>query len=126
MNDQEFLNRTHESVTVDISPSQTVCQAITAEMKRKFGEDGYYDPMMKAIRGAGTSVTLKNTTMLEALKFAEGLRISHPHQNVNVSVDKEGGDFICHVTWNDQVRYYPEYDIYTKEGKAKAGHREVA
>lgn len=126
MNDQEFLNRTHKSVTVSISASQTVNRAITAEMKRKYGEDGYYDPMMKAIRGAGTSVTLENTTMLEACKFAEGLRISHPHQNVNVSVDKEGGDFICNVSWNDQVRYYPEYPIYTEEGKAKAGHQEVA
>ena len=116
MNDKEFLNRTHESVTVSISVNRRTSNAITTEMKRKFGDDGYYEPMMKALRGAGTSITLENATMLEACKFAEGLRISHPAQNVNVSADKEGGDFICNVSWNDQMRHYPEYPIYTEEG----------
>lgn len=56
---------------------------------------------------------LENKTFTEAQAFAEPIRIANPDQCV--SLYTENG-FIGNTTWNDQIKMFWEYPVYTELG----------
>jgi hypothetical protein len=114
-NQEQFLSRVHEELIVSVSADQCIVDAIADRAKAVYGDD-WFDHWRKAVRAADTEISLKNTSMLDACKFAERIRIAKPDAHVNISSPKPGGDFICNVTWNCQMEEFPVYEVYTEEG----------
>jgi hypothetical protein len=116
MKDQEFLSKVHDELIISISSTDFLLESIIeTQMKAQYGEN-WYEPHMKAIRSTSQKVSLYNISMLDACAFAEKLRIAYPASFVNITTGKPGGDFICNVTWKNQMANYPEYDTYTENG----------
>ncbi len=63
-----------------------------------------------------TTWELNDVTFKQAQKFAEPIRIAHPDQCVSL-YNEEAGSFIGNTSWNDQVKMFWEYPVYTLEGK---------
>jgi len=112
------MNSIQKQVRISLSPSQEQYAQIRAEYLVKTGSDNYYDfpdifdQMVKDVR---QEWTLENVTFTQAQAFAEPIRIANPDQCVTLYNDKNGS-FIGNTTWNDQIKMFWEYPVYTEQG----------
>jgi hypothetical protein len=112
------MNSIQKQVRISLSPSQEQYAQIRAEYLVKTGSDNYYDfpdifdQMVKDVR---QEWTLENVTFNAAQAFAEPIRIANPDQCVTLYNDKTGS-FIGNTTWNDQIKMFWEYPVYTELG----------
>lgn len=123
---EAFQNKKRSVITVTLSPSAEVMKKVYDEYERITGTDNTYEhrEVYEALyKEARTEFTLNNRSFAEAEVFAESIRIDNPDQNVNIS-DGEG-NFVCHVTWNDQMKMFFEYPTYTQRGLALAMKRQA-
>jgi hypothetical protein len=113
-----MMNSIQKQVRISLSPSQEQYAQIRAEYLVKTGSDNYYDfpdifdQMVKDVR---QEWTLENVTFTQAQAFAEPIRIANPDQCVTLYNDKNGS-FIGNTTWNDQIKMFWEYPVYTEQG----------
>lgn len=113
-----MMNSIQKQVRISLSPSQEQYVQIRAEYLKKTGSDNYYDfpeifdQMVKDVR---QEWTLENVTFNQAQAFAEPIRITNPDQCVTLYNDKNGS-FIGNTTWNDQIKMFWEYPVYTEQG----------
>jgi hypothetical protein len=112
------MNSIQKQVRISLSPSQEQYAQIRAEYLVKTGSDNYYDfpdifdQMVQDVR---QEWTLENVTFTQAQAFAEPIRIANPDQCVTLYNDKNGS-FIGNTTWNDQIKMFWEYPVYTEQG----------
>jgi len=114
---EDFNTRNNEALTVSLSPSPLTYAEIRREYLTRTGtEDTYEFPEIwkELIKRRTVSLVLENVSFDEASAFAEPLRIAHPDQHVN-NYD-EVGSFIGNTTWNDQMKMFWEYEVYTEYG----------
>lgn len=113
-----MMNSIQKQVRISLSPSQEQYVQIRAEYLKKTGSDNYYDfpdifdQMVEDVR---QEWTLENVTFNQAQAFAEPIRIANPDQCVSLYNDKTGS-FIGNTTWNDQIKMFWEYPVYTEQG----------
>ena len=113
-----MMNSIQKQVRISLSPSQEQYAQIRAEYLVKTGSDNYYDfpdifdQMVQDVR---QEWTLENVTFTQAQAFAEPIRIANPDQCVTLYNDKNGS-FIGNTTWNDQIKMFWEYPVYTEQG----------
>jgi len=113
-----MMNSIQKQVRISLSPSQEQYAQIRAEYLVKTGSDNYYDfpdifdQMVQDVR---QEWTLENVTFTQAQAFAEPIRIANPNQCVTLYNDKNGS-FIGNTTWNDQIKMFWEYPVYTEQG----------
>lgn len=114
-----MMNSIQKQVKVVLSPSKEQYAQISAEYFAQTGSNNYYDNRElfdKIVESVRTTWELNDVTFDEAQKFAEPIRIAHPDQCVSL-YNEEAGSFIGNTSWNDQVKMFWEYPVYTLEGK---------
>ena len=107
-----------KQVRVVLSPSKEQYVDIRAEYFSQTGSDNYYDnPELfdEIARSRQKTYILHNVSLTAAQAYAEPIRIANPDQCVSLYVDANGS-FIGNTSWNDQVKMFWEYPVYSIEG----------
>lgn len=124
MNEQdEFMNRREEKITLTISADSLQQKAIYDEFQDRTGTDNPYDNIelyRELTTKHTTNIDLWGMTWQQAQAFAEPLRIAHPDQCISLS---SGNSFIGNTTWNDQMKMFWEYSVYTPYGEKLKAER---
>ena len=113
-----MMNSIQKQVKVVLSPSSEQYTQIRAEYFLQTGSDNYYDnPNLfdEIIKTKQSIWILENVTFTQAQSFAEPIRIANPDQCVSLYND-ERGSFIGNTSWNDQIKMFWEYPVYTEIG----------
>lgn len=114
-----MMNSIQKQVKVVLSPSKEQFAQIRAEYFAQTGSSNYYDNRElfdSMVEAARTTWELNDVTFKQAQVFAEPIRIAHPDQCVSL-YNEEAGSFIGNTSWNDQVKMFWEYPVYTLEGE---------
>ena len=112
------MNSIQKEVKIVLSPSHEQYTKIRAEYFEKTGSDNYYDNrdlFDQMVKDVQTEWILENVTFGNAQCFAEPIRIAHPDQCVSLYNDGNGS-FIGNTSWNDQIKMFWEYPVYSIEG----------
>jgi hypothetical protein len=116
----EFMDRREEEIKLVLSLSPAERLLADRDYLKQTGNDPVwsyfndretYNEIEKKYR---TEVVLRDTTWREAQVFAEPIRIAHPDRNVTLY---GGGSFIGNTTWNDQMKMFFGYEVYTPYGE---------
>lgn len=121
---QGFMEKKMQELTVALTPSPLEYAEIRREYIARTGTDNTYvheEVWKELIRRRTEKHILKNVTFDEAQAFAEPLRIAHPDQHVNIYDDR--GNFIGNTTWNDQIKMFWDYPVFTPEGEILVNKR---
>jgi len=113
----EFNTRKMPALTVSLTPSPLAYAEIRREYQVRTGTDNTYDhPEIwnELVKRRRVDLVLENVSFDEAQAFAEPIRIAHPDQNVNIY--DGNGSFIGNTSWNDQMKMFWEYPVYTEYG----------
>jgi hypothetical protein len=110
--------------TIALSPERAQYDQIHAGLEAEFGADynRYDEEPARRFEELYVQAQFKvqfHGTLKEAETWAEPLRRSHPDRNVNINWHPAGhdhGSFIGYTSWNDQMRMYPEYPVFTEPG----------
>jgi hypothetical protein len=109
---------------ISLSPSTDQLTAIREQLVEQFGtdvnqfSDEYSTAFDAAYRAACTDVLVRCTEH-DAQVIAEPIRMQFPDRHVNLYWTPEGteyNNYIGNTTWNDQMKMYPEYAVYTHAG----------
>ena len=114
---QAWMTKKFKTATVIISPSNLEWKTIREEYENRTGSTNPYDfpEIHEEIRGKYRhEIILKNVSLTEAQEFAEPIRIANPEQCVSISAEKS---YIGNTSWNDQMKMFWEYPVYTKIGE---------
>ena len=114
---QAWMTKKFETVIVSVSPSNLEWKEIRKEYESRTGSTNPYDfpEIDEEIKGKYRhEITLKNVSLTEAQEFAEPIRIANPDQGVSITADKS---LIGNTTWNDQMKMFWEYPVFTKIGE---------
>jgi hypothetical protein len=115
---QRWMDKRQESVTVSISLSASQVAVVTEEFKSLTGSTNYYDnPELydSIVTQHKTEIVLPGVSLNEAQAFAEPLRILYP--DLCVSLYTRDGSFIGNTSWNDQMKMFWEYPVFTAVGE---------
>jgi hypothetical protein len=131
----EFMAKKMQKLFVSITPSHSTYAEIRREYIARTGTDNTYEHEIvwkELVKRHTVILTLEDTNFHEAQVFAEPLRIKFPDQHVNI-YDEDYGNFIGNTTWNDQIKMFWEYPVFTEEGQriaeariAEASHLGIA
>ncbi len=129
MNQKElntYMNKKRPFLEIILSPSDEVMKSIREQYEFiAMTDDTYEDQdLWDKLYKAGCTITRhENITMNEIQMIAEPIRIDNPEQNV--SITDHNGNYIGHTTWNDQIKYFFEYPVYTQRGLAIVTARQM-
>lgn len=125
-----FMDRRESQIKISVGLSPAERLVADREYLNQTGNDPVwsyyndretYEEIEKKYR---TEIVLRDTTWLEAQVFAEPIRIAYPGQCVSLY---GGNSFIGNTTWNDQMKMFFGYPVYTPYGeKLKAEANEYA
>jgi hypothetical protein len=113
-----MMNSIQKQVRISLSPSSEQYALIRAEYLKQTGSDNYYDNpdfFDGLVKMHMEEWTLENVTFTQAQAFAEPIRIANPDQCVSL-YNEEKGSFIGNTSWNDQIKMFWEYPVYTETG----------
>jgi hypothetical protein len=120
---EAFLDQVEAEIELIIGLSPAERQAANREYEELTGKDpveSYYSDRetYEAIeKKHRTGITLRNMSWREAHIFTEPIRIAHPDQNVSLYTRGEKGSWIGYTTWNDQMKMFFGYEVYTPYGE---------
>jgi len=112
-----LYNTVQPSIQVKGYPTPEQYNVLRAQYAEKFGTDNTYDHRDvwdAMVDNASFKKTYHNMSAAQVSAFIEPMCIANPEVNYNLTW--EPGSCICNVTWNCQMQYYPEYEVYTAEG----------
>jgi hypothetical protein len=117
------VNDTH-TFRLTLSPSADQWTAIREQLTQQFGADanvfsGEYRAAERALYDAASTTVIITGTEHDAQVVAEPIRIQYPDRHVNIFWTPAGTEYnnaIYHTTWNDQMKMFPEYAVYTHAG----------
>lgn len=104
--------------TISLTPSKDTMIHVRRDYQNITGTDNTYefpDLWRDLYVIACSEHTYEGITLEEAQALAEPIRIAQPDRHVNIYTTK--GDFIGNTTWNDQMKMFWEYPVYTPEGE---------
>lgn len=113
-----MMNSIQKQIKVILSPSREQYFQIRAEFKAQTGSTNIYDNygLWESLEQSCRTVWIFNDiTFNQAQAFAEPIRIANPDQCVSL-YNEENGSYIGNTSWNDQIRMFWEYPVYTEEG----------
>ena len=113
-----MMNQIQKKVTITLSPAASNYSKINAEYLEMTGTDNIFEhrDLYNSIEEKYRQTwVLNDITFTEAQAFAEPIRIANPDQHVSL-YNYDTNSFIGNTTWNDQVKMFWEYPVYTEEG----------
>jgi hypothetical protein len=107
-----------------LSPSADQWTAIREQLTQQFGADANvfsdeYRAAERALYDAASTTVIVTGTEYDAQVVAEPIRMQFPDRHVNIywtPAGTEYNNYIGNTTWNDQMKMYPEYAVYTHAG----------
>lgn len=120
----EFMNRVEPEIHIIIGLDELARKVAEAEYLEATGTDNPFehrDLHDEISSKYQTRITLREISWREAEAFVEPLRIAHPDQNV--SLYTKSGSWIGHTTWNDQMKMFFGYPVYTGYGEKLKAER---
>ena len=130
---EAFLDSVEAEIELIVGLSPAERQVADREYLKLTGNDpvwSYYndrETYEKIENKYRTKLTLRNMSWREAHIFTEPIRIAHPDQNVSLYTRGPKGSWIGYTTWNDQMKMFFGYEVYTPYGeKLKAEANEYA
>jgi hypothetical protein len=107
-----------------LSPSADQWTAIREQLTQQFGADANqfsseYRAAERALYDAASTTVIVTGTEYDAQVVAEPIRMQFPDRHVNIYWTPAGTEYnngIYHTTWNDQMKMFPEYAVYTHAG----------
>jgi len=107
-----------------LSPSADQWTAIREQLTQQFGADANqfsseYRAAERALYNAASTTVIVTGTEYDAQVVAEPIRMQFPDRHVNIYWTPAGTEYnnaIYHTTWNDQMKMFPEYAVYTHAG----------
>jgi hypothetical protein len=120
---EAFLDQVEAEIELIIGLSPAERQAANREYEELTGKDpveSYYndrETYEEIEKKHRTGITLRNMSWREAHIFTEHIRIAHPDQNVSLYTRGEKGSWIGYTTWNDQMKMFFGYEVYTPYGE---------
>lgn len=121
------MNTIQKQVRVVLSPSHLQYVQIRAKYFATTGSDSIYENRElwdSLVKASQTEWEFNDITFTQAQSFAEPIRIAHPDQCVSL-YNEDNGSFIGNTSWNDQVKMFWEYPVYTEEGAAIMSMRQL-
>ena len=118
------VTNTEKMIRVEIN-NRAAHEAASLEYEQKFGSmldrdyDQYRADYAEIYKKHVNIIEYTNFTMEKVQQLAEAMRIEQPDANINISWNHDGEygpSFIANTSWNDQMKMYPGYEVYTKEG----------
>lgn len=116
---QTWMNTTQKEIILSISNDCNQRRAIDEQYFAVTGSDNPYDNLdyYRALeKEHRTEIVLKDMSWKEAQIFAEPIRIAHPDQCISLS-SPDGSSFIANVSWNDQMKMFFGYEVFTAYGE---------
>ena len=124
VHEDNFMTRKFPKITVCLNPSMLTYAEIRREYLARTGTENTYehgDVWRELVKRRSVTLELEDVSFHEAQAFAEPLRIAHPDQHVNIYDGKDS--FIGNTTWNDQMKMFWEYEVFTEYGNHLRNNR---